>query len=203
VRRFADLGPALVLEKGKKRATPISAVKRVRRPGIELARAEVPDCPANVDREASMYGMGIGRLLLMAALHFPIMYLVMFTMIDGTAHFYNNLNMAYMAVMMTAPMLLLEVLLMSRMYQNKRALGVLAAGSVVAFVVFFVFMRQQTAIGDVQFLRSMIPHHSGAILMCGEAGLSDPEIKKLCDQIVASQREEISQMEQILRRLRP
>jgi uncharacterized protein (DUF305 family) len=62
-------------------------------------------------------------------------------------------------------------------------------------------MRQQTAIGDVQFLRSMIPHHSGAILMCGESNLSDLEIKKLCDQIVASQREEISQMERILGRL--
>jgi len=148
--------------------------------------------------------MGIGRLLLMGALHFPIMYLVMFTMIDGTVHFYNNLNMAYMAVMMTAPMLLLEVLLMSRMYQNKRALGALAAGSLVAFVIFFVFMRQQTAIGDVQFLRSMIPHHSGAILMCGQSDLSDAEIKQLCDRIVASQEEEINQMERrILRRLKP
>ena len=64
-------------------------------------------------------------------------------------------------------------------------------------------MRQQTAIGDVQFLRSMIPHHSGAILMCRQSDLSDAEIKKLCDQIVASQREEISQMEQILRRMEP
>lgn len=150
-----------------------------------------------------MHGMGIGRLLVMAVLHLPIMYLVMFTMIDGTGHFYNNLNMAYMAVMMTAPMLLLEVLLMGRMYQNKRALQGLAVGSLAAFVIFFVFMRQQTAIGDVQFLRSMIPHHSGAILMCSQSELADAEIKRLCDQIVASQREEISQMERILRRVEP
>lgn len=150
-----------------------------------------------------MHRMGIGRLLLMAALHFPIMYLVMFTMIDRTAHFYNNLNMAYMAVMMTAPMLVLEVLLMRSMYQNKSALRLVAAGSLLGFVVFFVFMRQQTAIGDVQFLRSMIPHHSGAILMCGQSDLSDPEIRKLCDQIIASQTEEISQMRRILGRLEP
>lgn len=150
-----------------------------------------------------MHGMGVGRLLLMGALHFPIMYLVMFTMIDGTAHFYNNLNMAYMAVMMTAPMLLLEVVLMRRMYRNPRALGVVAAGSLVALLVFYVFMRQQTAIGDVQFLRSMIPHHSGAILMCNQSDLSDPEIRRLCGEIVASQREEITRMEAILRRLEP
>lgn len=150
-----------------------------------------------------MHGMGVGKLLGMAAIHFSIMYLVMFTMIDGLHHFQHNLNMAYMAVMMTAPMLLLEVIMMGKMYENKRALGAIAVASVFAFVLFFAFMRQQTAIGDRQFLRSMIPHHSGAILMCGRSNLSDPEIKRLCDQITSSQREEISQMEQILRRLNP
>ncbi len=34
----------------------------------------------------------------------------------------------------------------------------------------------QAGIGDKEFLRSMIPHHSGAILMCEQATLTDPEM---------------------------
>lgn len=41
----------------------------------------------------------------------------------------------------------------------------------------------------------MIPHHSGAVLMCEQAKLSDPEIQRLCKQIVISQKQEIAQME--------
>lgn len=43
----------------------------------------------------------------------------------------------------------------------------------------------------------MIPHHSGAILMCREASLSDPELVTLCGEITQAQREEIDQMERI------
>ena len=58
-----------------------------------------------------------------------------------------------------------------------------------------------TTIGDTAFLRSMIPHHSGAILMCREASIHDPEIKTLCGEIVEGQRREIDQMKAILSRL--
>ncbi len=58
----------------------------------------------------------------------------------------------------------------------------------------------QAGIGDKEFLRSMIPHHSGAILMCEQATLTDPEIKALCRGIVDGQRQEIAQMEAILAR---
>lgn len=57
-------------------------------------------------------------------------------------------------------------------------------------------------IGDTQFLRSMIPHHSGAILMCQEASL-DPQLIALCKQIVTSQQEEIATMLAISRVSRP
>jgi uncharacterized protein (DUF305 family) len=60
---------------------------------------------------------------------------------------------------------------------------------------------QQTAISDRQFLRSMIPHHSGAILMCEHASIQDREIQELCETIISSQQEEIDQMEAILQRL--
>jgi uncharacterized protein (DUF305 family) len=48
----------------------------------------------------------------------------------------------------------------------------------------------------------MIPHHSGAILMCREASLSDPELVALCGEITKAQREEIEQMNRIAARIR-
>jgi uncharacterized protein (DUF305 family) len=64
-----------------------------------------------------------------------------------------------------------------------------------------MLIRQQSAIGDSQFLRSMIPHHAGAILMCRQAPIRDAEIKDLCRSIIASQQREIDQMKAALSRL--
>jgi uncharacterized protein (DUF305 family) len=130
-----------------------------------------------------------------------VMYLVMFTMIDGLDDFYNNANMAYMTAMMVAPMGALMLLTMGSMYKNKRANVALYIVFAVLFVGGYLFTRSQTLIGDVGFLRSMIPHHSGAILMCTEASLADAEITALCSQIVRSQQDEIDQMNRILSRL--
>lgn len=44
----------------------------------------------------------------------------------------------------------------------------------------------------------MIPHHAGAILMCREASLKDPQLVALCAKIIKSQREEIIQMKAML-----
>jgi uncharacterized protein (DUF305 family) len=79
---------------------------------------------------------------------------------------------------------------------------VIAIAATVTFVLSFIAMRTQAAVGDEQFLRSMIPHHSGAILMCGRATLSDPQIVTLCDSIVESQQREIAEMQAILERHR-
>ena len=65
----------------------------------------------------------------------------------------------------------------------------------------FLLIRHQTGVSDGQFLKSMIPHHAAALLMCEEADLSDPEIKRLCEGIRAGQQREIDQMKAILERL--
>ena len=129
-----------------------------------------------------------------------IMYLVMFAMIDGAGDFYHNLNTFYMALMMVAPMGALMLLMMGPMYANRRLNLGLHAGFAIVFALAFLGIRSQAGIGDVQFIRSMIPHHSGAILMCREARLTDPELAALCDQIRNGQRREIDQMEAILAR---
>ncbi len=141
-----------------------------------------------------------GKLAINLLLSLIAMYLVMFAMIDGPDDFYNNLNMYYMALMMVAPMAILMLLLMGSMYQNRTLNLVLYVAFAGVFVGAFAFIRAQTFIGNEQFLRSMIPHHSGAILMCREASITDPEIVALCDTIIQSQREEIVQMKSMLER---
>lgn len=129
-----------------------------------------------------------------------IMYFVMFAMIDGPGDFRHNLNMGYMAMMMAAPMGVLMLALMGEMYTNARLNIGLYIAFVAVFAAAFAATRLQTFIGDEQFLRAMIPHHSGAILMCREAQLTDPEIVALCEEIIEAQREEIAQMNAILAR---
>lgn len=130
-----------------------------------------------------------------------VMYIVMFSMIDGWIDFRNNLNMFYMAVTMWAPMGIFMLATMPGMFPDRRAnvalyvaFALLTAGSLWA-------TRNQSAIDDRQFIASMVPHHSGAILMCREADLSDPELVSLCAAIARAQREEIQQMGRIAERL--
>lgn len=130
----------------------------------------------------------------MAGLHFAAMYALMYAMVNSFANVYPNLNQLYMAGIMTAPMIILELLLMGSMYENKRLNAVIIAASAVVWVAFFLFIRNQTAIGDAEFLKSMIPHHAGAILMCERASIQDAEIKQLCGEIVSGQQAEIDQM---------
>lgn len=129
-----------------------------------------------------------------------IMYLVMFVMIDRLSSFYNNLNMAYMTLMMVAPMVVLMIVAMPDMFPDKRRNILLLGGAAFAFFGSFGLIRTQTTIGDQAFLRSMIPHHSGAVLMCEQASLSDPEVLELCRGIIAGQKAEIDQMKRILDR---
>jgi uncharacterized protein (DUF305 family) len=83
---------------------------------------------------------------------------------------------------------------MGAMYSDRKRNVIIMAVSLIALGTLWTLIRQQTAITDGQFLRSMIPHHAGAILMCEEAPIRDPEITELCGAIVSSQRSEIDQM---------
>lgn len=102
---------------------------------------------------------------------------------------------------MTAPMIIIEIVLMGSMYMNKKLNFIIIAISTVVLIAFFLFIRQQAAVSDKQFLRSMIPHHASAILMCEKTDIQDPEIKDLCKSIISSQQEEINQMKAKLQEL--
>ena len=134
------------------------------------------------------------------AISLAIMYVVMFAMIYSFGEFIQNINFFYMALMMWAPMGSLMLLTMGSMYVSKKLNMVLHIAFALVFVLSFVGIREQGLVGNSQFLRSMIPHHSGAILMCENASLSDPQIKRLCDGIIEGQKAEIAQMKALLAR---
>lgn len=143
------------------------------------------------------------HLVIESVISAVIMYLVMFVMIDKLGSFYNNINMVYMTLMMVAPMVVIMLVgSMRSMFPNKKLNYVLVGGFAVVFFLSWALIRAQYPVGNTQFLRSMIPHHSGAILMCQEADISDPEIVKLCDGIIKGQEQEIDQMKAILQRSR-
>ena len=159
------------------------------------------DTTARKGHERSHHAHPYRLLLIMAGLHFAAMFVLMYSMVDTAADVYPNLNQVFMAGTMTAPMLLLELVLMRSMYRHRQLNGVVALASVAVLVAFFLAIRFQSGIGDRQFLKSMIPHHSGAILMCREANLDDVEIRELCRSIAEGQQQEIDQMRAILQRL--
>lgn len=140
------------------------------------------------------------RLLTMTLLSFSSMYVLMYAMVSRLDNVYANLNQAYMAGLMAASMVIIEVLLMGAMYPRKGLNAGILATSALVGVACFMLIRAQTAIDDRQFLRSMIPHHASAILMCEEAPIEDPAIRVLCKGITVSQQSEIEQMKALLAR---
>ena len=141
------------------------------------------------------------HLVIMAALSFASMYVLMYAMVNSLANVYNNLNQVYMAGLMTAPMIIIELIVMRAMYHDMRRNAAIIGVSVITGVACFLLLRAQTGISDREFLRSMIPHHGGAILMCEQASIQDPEIQALCRGIRAGQQAEIDQMRARLRAL--
>ena len=142
-----------------------------------------------------------GRFLIMIVLHFIAMYIFMYAMVNVFDNVFNSLNQVYMAALMTASMVLIELPLMSSMYQSKKLNMIILAAVAIMLIGAWFGIRQQAAIGDRQFLRSMIPHHAGAILIYQQASIQDQEIRTFCKNIISGQQAEIDQMKTILSRL--
>lgn len=140
------------------------------------------------------------KFALALTLNSIVMFFIMYAMVAEIDHVQLNINNLYMVLMMVAPMGIVMLLVMRSMYENKKLNYLLIAVFSGLLILSFVLTRSQTPVGNDQFLRSMIPHHSSAILMCQQSQLTDPEIIQLCQEIIASQKEEITQMQAILAR---
>lgn len=134
------------------------------------------------------------KLLMMLVLSFIAMYILMYAMVNSLENIYPNINQFYMAALMTMPMIIIELILMGKMYMNKRLNALLLSLSFAGLFGFFLLIQYQTNVSDKQFLKGMIPHHAAAILMSEQSKSKDPEIKKLQQEIISSQQEEVRVM---------
>lgn len=163
--------------------------------------ASQPAAPGHEEKRSGHAAhQSYGRFGIELIADFVVMYLVMYTMIATLGHFYVNVNNVYMTLMMVAPMAVIMLLSMRTMFPDRRRNMLIVIGAAAVFLASFAAMRTQAGVGDTQFLKSMIPHHSGAILMCQQATLKDPQIVALCGDIIRSQTAEIAAMKAMLAR---
>lgn len=148
-----------------------------------------------------MYKGNYKKFLLMLLLSFCIMYLVMFLNVDELDHIYLSLTRLYMSLLMVAPMAVLMLAMMQKMYPNKKANAIIMLSSCVVFVLSLTLLRTQTPIDDTQYMKAMIPHHSSAIMTSKHADIKDPEVKELSKKIILSQQKEIAQMKALLKKV--
>lgn len=141
------------------------------------------------------------KFALMMVVSFIIMYAVMFANVAEFDHVMLSTMRTYMTILMIAPMAISMMLFMWGMYKNKTLNGIIIGAAIVIFGVTYYMMRNQTGISDVQYMKGMIPHHSSAILTSENSDLKDPETKKLAEEIIKAQEEEIAKMKQLINRL--
>jgi len=141
------------------------------------------------------------KFALMLCISFVVMYGVMFLNVSSTDHIYISLNRGYMALLMVAPMAIIMLLMMGHMYNNKKKNAMILVSSIVVLALAFAGLRNQAMVGDVQYMKAMIPHHSSAILTSENADIKDPEVRKLADGIIQTQKKEIAEMKALIKKL--
>jgi uncharacterized protein (DUF305 family) len=87
------------------------------------------------------------------------------------------------------------------MYQKKGVNIAIYIGSIVVFALTLWVIRSQSTVGDTDYMKAMIPHHSIAIMTSERAQITDPRVRKLADEIIAAQRREISEMKYLINEL--
>ncbi len=81
------------------------------------------------------------------------------------------------------------------------SMALVTVASVALMALGLWLVRSQSTVGDVAWMKAMIPHHSIAILTSERAGIADPRTRKLADEIIETQKREIAEMETLIRDL--
>ena len=116
-------------------------------------------------------------------------------------HVYFSETRAYMALVMGATMAVVMLAFMLAMYTDRQKNLAIGIGSALIFAVSLWLVRSQATVGDVAYMRAMIPHHSIAILTSERAHIKDPRVRKLADGIIEAQRREIGEMKSLITEL--
>lgn len=148
-------------------------------------------------QEHSM-GMSWGRFASMILVSVVVMFFLMYQLVYTTDHALFSVNRLLASLVMGCVMTIVMLGFMWSMYKGKGTkIAVLVIASVVGAGL-LATNRNQTLIDDVRFMESMIPHHSIAINNARKAGISDPRVRKLADEIIESQIREIAEMKLLI-----
>ncbi|WP_346873596.1 DUF305 domain-containing protein [Clostridium sp. UBA5988] len=128
-----------------------------------------------------------------------IMFGLMYLNTYKKDHVYFSENRVYMALIMGSAMAIIMLSNMQNMYTNRRVNSRIFLFSSLVFVLALWLLRSQELIDDVSWMKSMIPHHSIAILTSERANLKDPRTQDLANRIIESQRQEIEEMKLLIR----
>ena len=142
--------------------------------------------------------MSYGRFFAMIAASTVAMFILMYSTVYSTDHIWWSSTKTLMAIYMGATMAVIMLAFMLKMYDDKRKNVAIFVGSAVVFALAFFLFRGQTTVGDVTWMKQMIPHHSLAILTSERANISDPRVRRLADEIILAQRREIAEMEALI-----
>ncbi|TNC45307.1 DUF305 domain-containing protein [Rubellimicrobium rubrum] len=142
--------------------------------------------------------MSYARFGLMIVVSTLVMYVLMYLNTYEWDHIAWSQTRGWMALLMGGVMALIMLGFMWGMYKNKAAnIAILAAAALVA-VASLWFVRSQATVDDVAYMEAMIPHHSIAILTSSEANIRDPRVRRLADQIIEAQVQEIAEMRALI-----
>lgn len=141
------------------------------------------------------------KFILMLLVSFLAMYITMYFNTYAIDHVYFSLTRFYMACLGISTMAVIMLLFMQNMYSNKKKNIAVVVGSLILFVGALTLARTQTPVNDLLYLKAMIPHHSIAILTSKRAAIKDPQVRKLADEIIKAQEEEITTMKASIKRL--
>jgi len=138
--------------------------------------------------------MSYGRFFAMIATSTLVMYGLMYLNTYAIDHVYFSQTRSWMALYMGAVMAIIMLAFMLGMYSNSKVNMAIFAGSALVFAASLYLVRSQDTVGDVAWMKAMIPHHSIAILTSERAHISDPRVAELAQQIIEAQRKEIDEM---------
>lgn len=127
-----------------------------------------------------------------------LMYGLMYSNTSALAHIHFSQTRVWMALLMGAAMAIAMLGFMRAMYTDKRSNRAIFISAITLFGMALWLLRSQATVGDVSWMRAMTPHHSIAILTSERAHISEPQVRKLADGIIATQRREIAEMEALI-----
>ena len=151
-----------------------------------------------MDRQQRTMHMGWGRFAAMIVTSTVIGFFLMYQLIYTLDHASFSLNRLLAALIMGAMMAAVMLGFMWSMYSGMRMKIAVFAGALVLGAVLLYLNRGQALIGDTAFMKSMIPHHSIAINNARKATIRDARVRKLADEIIASQVREIREMKLLI-----